>query len=970
MQTDLERAKTILARAGHDWRESSGDHHLRLSAPEVVAAALVVDPGLADSLPAIVEREFSAPLLEAVWAAGVSLEVRDSAGNTALLRAAMRFPTWVEPLLQIGAQADVLDRNGVSALAYAVRTSNLLVVEALLRAGADPSLAGPTALPPTFWASTPDMLTRLLEAGADVHAVDPTTGDSLMVCYARNRNLPMLQVLVERGVEDRPNRSGWTGAAIASNLANPWPEGMALLAAATPGDSRLAYATDLATVTSLLAEGLPIDQRDDLGATLLHVACLDKDDHRAEFALEHGAKTDVVDAFGALPIQYALAGGLTALAPRLVPSSAPPVALRAALVEAIRTGQRSVADALLAAGASVDGTVSLSPVRAAAEVGDADMLERLLRAGASPDITGDSSSALLVASERGHVACVRLLVAAGADVTKTDPVGYDALRLAQVSAPTPERASEVAQVLLEGGAIPTVTLVTSEYEKNFEAVGAAVAADVDRREPADLTAAHVLALLACGERERVLKLLAEGLPLDRFLDEDAAALGAAIDEHPDVATAVIEAGLGAVAHPGRGAALYRVASENVAWLTRMLADGAPPNEPGFGSAFALAAAVGCEDPALRHSLVQVLFDAGADPDPLLGGWTPLMRAARVGDVRLMEDLLARGADPSRIGKIDGLTAHELLQREHPQAAPATAPAPDAKRALRAHLDAHRGDPAWKVIEGVRAPMLEAHLVDAPPSEVARVVKLFHGAAPIDYVRVPELYAVTHRPEVVGRTEIQDLLVELRAALMLHQELETFCEVARLVPNDDVVKAKVLADGTVGHARLAAGQDPSVQALDGAPELLRFTLATRLRELGVSWRPEPAGTTFPEVYRSGHGYWSDTDPLGELSAPAGLGWELASRAMFGGTTLRAKLWSWDEAPRSFELGSGGEVVDTVVDGERRILAPIAYDPDSQYYVAVDISGRSEAEDLYRIDHDGTEPSWFTTWSQFLDEGTRG
>lgn len=967
MQNDLERAKTTLARAGRDWRDHSDDYLLRFGEPDVLAAALVVNPDLANFLPAIVERELSAPLLEVIRAAGVSLEVRDSAGNTALILAAARFPSWVEPLLQIGAQANVLSTNGMSALAYAVRSSNLDVVEAMLRAGADPSLSGANALPPIFWAATPELLARLLDAGADVHAVDPASGDPLMVCYARNQNLPMLQVLVERGVEDRPNRSGWTGAALASDLANPWPEGMSLLPTEPPGDSRLARATDLATVTSLLAEGLPIDQRDDLGGTLLHLACLDKDEHLADIALEHGAKTDVVDAFGALPVQYALAGGLTTLAPRLVPPSAPPTALRAALVEAIRTRQQDVADALLEAGAEVDGGALPNPVYAAAEVGDAELLERLLRAGASPDTSDQSSSALLMASGRGHAACVQLLAAAGADMTKTDVVGYDALRLAQVGAPTPERAGEVAKALLEAGVIPTVTLVTSEYEANFDAVSAAIAADVERRESAELTAAHVIALLACDERDRVLELLANGLPLARFLDEDAAALGAAIDEAPEVATAVIEAGLGAIAHPGRGAALYRVASKNVAWLAKMLADGAPPNEPGFGSAFALAAAVGCEDPALRRSLVQVLFDAGADPDPLLGGWTPLMKAADLGDVELMDDLIARGADPSRIGKIDGLTAHELLQRKHPHLAPATPRAPDATSTLTAHLDAHRDTPTWQVIRDIRPPMLEDHLRHAPVNEVARVVKLIHNAAPIDYMLVPELYAVTHRPEVVERTEVQDHLVELRAALMLHQELDTFCEVARQAPNDDVVREKVFAQGTVGQARQAASQDPSVLALDGAPELLPFTLATQLRALGVSWRPEPAAATFPEVYHEEHGYWSDTDPHGELSTPAGLGWELATRAVFGGMTLRARLWSWDDAPRTFELSSGGEVFDTVVDGQRLILAPIAYEPESQYYIAVDISGRSEPEDLYRIDHDGTGPSWFMTWSQFLSEG---
>jgi ankyrin repeat protein len=58
----------------------------------------------------------------------------------------------------------------------------------------------------------------------------------------------------------------------------------------------------------------------------------------------------------------------------------------------------------------------------------------------------------------------------------------------------------------------------------------------------------------------------------------------------------------------------------------------------------------------QEAAARLLLDAGAEPDALMdGGATPLMFAAAYGETAIVEELLARGADPHRQAA-DGVTA--------------------------------------------------------------------------------------------------------------------------------------------------------------------------------------------------------------------------------------------------------------------------------------------------------------------------
>jgi hypothetical protein len=95
------------------------------------------------------------------------------------------------------------DRNGWTPLMHAVRDSQPTVVDALLRAGADPSAhadGGITAMQLAIGAVWPDtaIVRRLLDAGADTELVD-ALGVTPLILAALGRNVAIVKMLLEHG---------------------------------------------------------------------------------------------------------------------------------------------------------------------------------------------------------------------------------------------------------------------------------------------------------------------------------------------------------------------------------------------------------------------------------------------------------------------------------------------------------------------------------------------------------------------------------------------------------------------------------------------------------------------------------------------------------------------------------------------------------------------------------------------------
>lgn len=110
------------------------------------------------------------------------------------------------------------------------------------------------------------------------------------------------------------------------------------------------------------------------------------------------------------------------------------------------------------------------------------------------------------------------------------------------------------------------------------------------------------------------------------------------------------------AHPGIGLCLvYAIYWSPLAFIEELLDAGADPNgheNDGFPPLIAAFDRDRFED---KHELLELLLARGADPGQRgVNDYTPLHVAAERGDLRAVEILLAHGADPNAITRIDDM----------------------------------------------------------------------------------------------------------------------------------------------------------------------------------------------------------------------------------------------------------------------------------------------------------------------------
>ena len=126
------------------------------------------------------------------------------------------------------------------------------------------------------------------------------------------------------------------------------------------------------------------------------------------------------------------------------------------LILSCKEGHTKVVSFLIAAGANVDPPdVSHTAIRAAALYGHVDCIRLLLAAGADVNFrSAGNKDALMGAAMGGHIACVTLLLAAGADTSVVNDFGETALDLAS-----------------KGGFTDCVEAIRAETEKRISASG-------------------------------------------------------------------------------------------------------------------------------------------------------------------------------------------------------------------------------------------------------------------------------------------------------------------------------------------------------------------------------------------------------------------------------------------------------------------------------------------------------------------
>ena len=311
-----------------------------------------------------------------------------------------------------------------------------------------------------------------------------------------------------------------------------------------------------------------------------------------------------------------------------------------ALHLAIRAGDAASVATLIRAGANVNAAnrYEVTPLALAAVNGNAAIVSALLDAGADPNVPrGDGETVLMTAARTGRTDAVKALLTRGARVdTAEKTLGQTPLMWAAL-----ENHAEVVTVLVEAGAdvnkrsaalsfppfkwgvngmVSTVlpkgswtTLMYAARENSVEAARALVAAgaDVSATDPDGST--PLLIALANAHYDMAVALLDMKADPNQADTTGTTPLYSAVDMHT-LAPMV-----------GRPSPKLFGQVEATAVVTKLLGLGANPNA------------------ALKRPSLGRHHDLSGDAS-MGEGTTPLMRAARTGDVELMRILLGHAAN--------------------------------------------------------------------------------------------------------------------------------------------------------------------------------------------------------------------------------------------------------------------------------------------------------------------------------------
>jgi ankyrin repeat protein len=314
-----------------------------------------------------------------------------------------------------------------------------------------------------------------------------------------------------------------------------------------------------------------------------------------------------------------------------------------ALHWAVRSDDFKTAERLLMERADPNAAnrYGVTPLSLAAANANAAMADLLLKSGAQP-----SDSILMIAARSGNADIVRMLLARGANSkARESSLGETALMWAAAA-----NQAEAVRVLIERGADPNERSNKLAFPKDrFGLEG--VTTVLPR---GDWTALMYAARE--GSLDAARALAAGGADLNAADPDGTTALVLAIlNGHYDTAAMLAERGADPnIADSAGMAALYAAVDMNT--LGEIY--GRPPRKSA--------------DKLTALDLMGVLLDRGANPNAplksptlfrahtpgepsLAEGTTPLMRAAKNGDIAGMRLLLSKGADPARTQK-NGTTA--------------------------------------------------------------------------------------------------------------------------------------------------------------------------------------------------------------------------------------------------------------------------------------------------------------------------
>ena len=325
--------------------------------------------------------------------------------------------------LEKGLDPNSRGKSGNTALIVAAGAGAGSAVGFLLTRKADPDAAndeGWTPLMEAVFREKAEIVTRLLQAGADPKRAEQRNGYTALHIAARGTDPAIVSALAAAGadIEKNDEKNGHT----------------ALMRALT---GRRSQAVEIAA--ELLVLGAKADGADANGMTALMIATQTGDVRKIGLILDAGVDLTAQSPDGHSAMSIAARRGSSQIVQDLLQRGARPDMPTgiAPIAEAAASGSHNSVAALLEAGADPDlpGLGGKTALMAAATIGNGGVVDLLLKRKADPNARNaeDGSTALMWAANAGQIEMVRRLMTAGASVSITAKDGWTAIEAARMA---------------------------------------------------------------------------------------------------------------------------------------------------------------------------------------------------------------------------------------------------------------------------------------------------------------------------------------------------------------------------------------------------------------------------------------------------------------------------------------------------------------------------------------------------------